>query len=312
MKLLLLSKENIPLAKAEAEALLGKGKLFENILLINTKETTNRLAYAKLILNLIFEAKDSNIEQKIKATNWNGLIKDSFAFEFIEEKTTSQSLSRHYGGIIYDILKHPKVNLGNPTTKITALKMKNKIFVGIEEWRNNEKFFERRPSVRPGQQPITLSPKLARACINLTGSTTSIHDPFCGVGGFLIEAGLMKLKISGSDISNKMLNLCKENLKHYKIDKFKLFKEDALKIKKKYDYIVTDPPYGKGSRIVGRDLHLKFIKNLGKIFKKSAVIIFPSFIDAKKLVEENKLKVKGIYSVYIHKSLTRNIYLLEK
>ncbi len=312
MNLLLLSKENIELARGEAEALLGKGKLSENILLMNSDKITDRLAYTRLICKFIFNCEESKVNEKIKKFNWNKIIKGSFALSFITDGVeTSHSSSRKYGGMIYDMLKTPKVDLENPKTRIIAVQIGNKIYFGIEKWKNNEKFFDRRPDMRPGQQPVTLLPKLARACINMTGSNTSIYDPFCGVGGFLIEAGLMGLKAIGSDVSDKMLYLAKMNLNHYKIRKYRLFNENALNIKNKYDYIVTDPPYGKGSKIVGKDLYNKFAKNLRKILKKRAVIMFPDYINADKILKNNKLKVKAKYSIYVHKSLTRNIFVVE-
>jgi len=155
-----------------------------------------------------------------------------------------------------------------------------------------------------------LDPKLARACVNLTGSTTTIYDPFCGTGGFLIEAGLMKLKVTGSDIDNFMIEQSSKNLNYYGIKKHSLFAKDAIKINKKYDYIVTDLPYGRSTRIIGADLYSKFISNLNKILKKRAVIMLPDSFNTKKLL--SKFKIKAHYSVYIHKSLTKEIYVLDR
>ena len=313
MKLLLLSKENVPMAKGEAEAILGDGKLIDNVLLLNTKKKTNRLAYTRMILNLLFEADNNNIGQKIKKFNWNKAVKGSFALSFLENHDQiSQSLSRKYGGMIYDLLKSPKVDLDDPKTKILIIESNKKLFIGTLEWENNEGFHERSPDLRPGHQPVTVTPRFARACVNLTGSNSQIYDPFCGVGGFLIEAGLMKLKVIGSDYEEKMLHLCKKNLNHYKIRNYKIFKQDALKIKKRYDYIVTDPPYGKGSKVIGKDLYSNFIKTLNKCLTKRAVVIFPHYIKAQNLLKNNKLKIRAKYPFYIHKSLTREVFVLEK
>jgi len=312
MKLLLLSKENIPLAKGEAEALLGKGILKQNILLINTKKTTNRLAQTKLIGELIFQATKSTIESKIKKFNWNKIIKGTFALDFIENGITHQTLSRVYGGLIYDNLKNPKVDLTNPNTKFTIIKSNNVFYLIKEEWKNNEGFFHRKPRTWPERAPITLDPKLARTCVNLTGATKEIYDPFCGIGGFLIEAGLMKLFAIGSDIDKKFLNSCSINLQHHKISKYLLFPQDALKIKKKYDYVVTDVPYGKNTKNITKTFYVEFLNNLNKILKKRAVLMFPNFANADSIIKKAKLKIKGKYSVFIHSSLTREIFVVEK
>lgn len=311
MKLLLLSKENIPLAKAEAETLLKKGKLEENVLLINTKNTTNRLAQTKIIGTLLFTATNANLESKIKKFKWNKIIKGTFALDFLENSIVHQSLSRKYGGIIYDNIKNPKVNLENPDTEITIIKIKNKIYVINQEWENKEGFYHRKPRTWPEQAPITLDPKLARTCVNLTGAKNQVYDPFCGIGGFLIEAGLMNLFPIGSDIDEDLIKSCSINLQHHKISKFLLFKQDALKINKKYDYIVTDVPYGKNTKDITKTLYSDFLKVLKKILKKRAVLMFPNFAKAENIIKKAKLKIKGKYSVYIHASLTREIYVVE-
>lgn len=316
MKLFLLSRENVELAKGEAESLTSKGKLIDNILLIDTKKKTTRLAYTKYIAEVLFEANLRNIEEKIRRYNWNKLIKGTFAVLTLANNQHSQSLSQLYGGMIYDQLKKPKVDLENPDSQILIIKTNNssasKYFICKQEWENEEKFALRSPKERPANLPITMLPKITRACVNLTGSTTNLYDPFCGTGGFLIEAGLMGLKPIGSDIEKGMIWRSKKNLEFYKIKKFKLFVQDALKINKKYEYIATDFPYGRNTKDITKYFYQEFIKILEKILKKRAVVIFPSFFDAKKLLKKSKLKIKGHYSYYLHKTLSREIYVLEK
>jgi len=105
MKLFLLSKENVQLAQGEAEALLGRGNLVENLFLVNTKKSINRLAYTRMICNVLFECDKKDIEKKIKKYPWNKIVKGSFALIFLVNNKKSDSLSRKYGGMIYDSLK---------------------------------------------------------------------------------------------------------------------------------------------------------------------------------------------------------------
>ncbi len=312
MKLLFLSKENIPLAKAEAEALLGKGRLDENLLLIGTIRKTDRLAYTKVIGQVLFAANAKNIDKKIENYSWRKLIKGSFAVTVLANSKRSQGLERRYGGIVYDTLKNPKVDLENPTTNLIIIKTKKKYYVCIPEWENKEDFEARKSHKRPVNLPIGLHPKLARACVNLTGSTTSIYDPFCGLGSFLIEGGLIGLQVIGSDIDERLIQLCSKNLTYYNIRNNRLFLQDALHINKKYDYVVTDLPYGKNTKKISKELYPSFIRVLEKILKKRAVVIFPSFYNADQLLKKSKLKMKGRFKVYIHKSLSRIVYVLEK
>ena len=194
-------------------------------------------------------------------------------------------------------------------------------------------FESRKAHKRPERHPTALNPKLARAIINLAGAKKSIMDPFCGAGGILIEAGLIGLKPIGYDLYKIMVEKSEKNLKHYKIKNYKLVNQDALKIKGKYDYIITDVPYGLNSAIwkkVGKEnkkiplkqddrkkgiknlegFYLEFLKNLKKIMKIKAVVIFPNYVDYKKLVKKANLKIEKEFSQYIHKSLTRKILVL--
>jgi tRNA (guanine10-N2)-dimethyltransferase len=312
MKLFFLSKENVLLSKAEAEALLGRGKLIDNCLLIDTKKTTDRLSYTRFIGTVLFSATPTMLEKKIRAYDWNKLVKKTFAAVVLLQGKKSDSLGREYGSIIYDALKKPKVDLDKPDTKIIFIKTPQQWFVISVTWENTESFNPRDPKNRPENEPITMNARLARACVNLTGATKDIYDPFCGLGGLLLEAGLAGLKAIGSDIDGSMLDRCKQNMQHYKIKKYTLFKQDATAIIKKYDYIVTDLPYGRNTKTISEDLYPKFIKTLEKVLVRRAVVIFPDFFDAEKLLQKSTLKIKGRFTYYVHKSLSRNIYVLEK
>ncbi len=158
-------------------------------------------------------------------------------------------------------------------------------------------------------------------------------DPFCGAGGILIEAALIGIKPIGYDLYNIMLKKAKVNLDYYKIKNYKLINEDALNIKIKYDYIITDLPYGLNTSIWIKkgnkngkislkqtdkkekiknleNFYLKFLKNLKKIMKKRAVVIFPHYVDYKKLIKKANLKLEKEFSQFVHRSLTRRIMIL--
>ncbi len=103
-----------------------------------------------------------------------------------------------------------------------------------------------------------LPPKLARTMINLAGSnpeTSTILDPFCGVGTVLAEAALLGFsKIIGSDIDPKAIKDTRKNLnwltKNYDIHPhIELFESRAQNIsahipKSSIDCIVFEPFLG--------------------------------------------------------------------
>ncbi|MBI3035182.1 methyltransferase domain-containing protein [Candidatus Woesearchaeota archaeon] len=239
---------------------------------------------------------------------------------------------------IWNSVKDPKVDLENPKTKIEIFIVKGRAYCGLSVFENKEDFESRKSHLRPFPHPSSLHPKLARALINISGiKDGTLLDPFCGTGGFLIEAGLMNIKIIGYDISRTMVEGCKKNLEHFKIKACKIKNKNALSINDKFDYVVTDLPYGlnsnaylqynknsiqdKSNKINLKNqqknqikalekFYLKFLKNLRKRLKKKAVIIFPSYANCRKLLKTAKLKMEKSFSIHVHRSLARRIVLL--
>lgn len=198
---------------------------------------------------------------------------------------------------------------------------------------SKKEFLSRRAHLLPAGHPTSLHPKLARALVNLTGVEEGemILDPFCGAGGLLIEAGLIGCKVVGFDIDLVMLRRAKINLDYVGVKDYKLEQKDATTISKHYDFIVTDLPYGKNSKLSEKDLeklYLKFFKVLKRINVKRAVIGLPDFtekskgflvsqkslisqdVDYSKLVKKAGLKIKKEFDWYLHKSLTKKIIVI--
>ncbi len=180
---------------------------------------------------------------------------------------------------------------------------------------SKKEFLSRRAHLLPEGHPTSLHPKLARAMVNLTGASKGdvILDPFCGAGGILIEAGLVGFQVVGFDIDLIMLRRAKINLDYVGVKDFRLEQKDATLISKHYDYIVTDLPYGRNSKLSEKELevlYLKFFKVLKRVKVKKAVIGLPDFVDYKKLIKKSGLKIKKEFDWYLHKSLTKKILIL--
>lgn len=342
----LLSKEDLRLAKEEVLSLFNvkKHRLINNLLFLdlNDIELANRLAYTKRIYQFLFETNENNLIRKIKNFNWQSIYKNNFCVRTHRLDNASTGGRRGWGGgniekklagHIWQKLKTPKVNLKNPKTSIEFFITKNKIYTVklIKELKHN--FEQRKAHKKPELHPTALNPKLARALINLSRAEKEIMDPFCGAGGILIEAGLMKLKAIGYDLYDVILKKAKINLDYYKIKNYKLINQDALKIKKKYDYIITDLPYGLNTSIWIRkgnenkkislkqynkkeriknleSFYFEFLKNLKKIMKKKAVVIFPHYVGCRELIKMVGLKIEKEFSQFVHGSLTRKIVIL--
>lgn len=249
-------------------------------------------------------------------------------------RSVKYSMNKFHGELKNQkFLSKPKVNLENPRTRIELFLYGNRAYCGLLLFENKEDFESRKSHLRPFPSPSSLHPRLARALVNLAGIKENevLIDPFCGAGGFLIEAGLINIEVVGYDINKIMTSGCKRNLDYFKI-KGKLKTKNALDIDDKFDCLVTDLPYGlnsnavseyhKGNWKLGRinkkvqkegftkDLegfYLQFLKNLRKKIKKKAVIVFPSYVNYRSLLKKARFKMEKEFSNYVHGSLTRKI-----
>lgn len=312
-KLFYLSKQNTPLSSAEVLALANpkEHELVDNLLILDTDfKDFDRLAYTKRIYDLLFIAYKHDLEDKMKNFDWQSIYKKNFCIRAFDSEISEKDLA----GFIWNKLKDPKVNLKKPETEIHLIKKGSKYFCCLLKGTLKDGFENRRAHLRPEMHPSSLHPRLARAVVNLTGiKKGKLLDPFCGTGGILIEAALVGLKPVGYDLDEKMLKRSEKNLKFFKIKDFVLEKKDACRLKEKFDYIVTDLPYGISTTTTGlKELYESFLKTLDKILKKKAVIIFPDFINSKKILNKTKLKLEDEFDYYLHKSLSKKILVLIK
>ncbi|MBN1644860.1 methyltransferase domain-containing protein [Candidatus Woesearchaeota archaeon] len=310
-QMFVLSQENLKLAKAEIAALTNKpSKLYDYILVSDSsKQLNNRLAYARLFYKFLFICEEDELERKIKEFDWNKYYQNSFCVRKFGKSSFNEL---HIADLVWERLKNPNADLKNPKTRFDFYFTKKWVLCGLLVSKARTDFDKRMPKLRPGIHPSTMKPRLAACLVNLTGINSGvIYDPMCGTGGILIEAAAMNLNTIGSDIDELMLKQAEKNLKHYNL-KAKIFKQDALKIKKAYNYIVTDLPYGKNTRSLDqKKFYLAFLKNLKKILKTRAVIVFPDFIKHKSLIKRAGLKLKAEYSYYLHRTMSRVICVIE-
>lgn len=360
-----LSGDYLDLAKEEIISLfkIKNYKIADRLLLAGLKNSEReikaacqRLALSKNVYRLLFECKARDLASLMKKFDWNSVYSGSFCLranylgcgnkksvsgkssEKACEKTGNyQKLSeKNLAGYVWDSLNNPKVNLKNPKTEINLFFIKDKAYCGLRVYGNNEDFESRKAHLRPFPHPGSLHPKVARALANISEIKENeiLLDPFCGTGGFLIEAGLMKIKSIGCDISKNMAKGCRENLEYFNIKNSRIKIQNALTINDRFDYAVTDMPYGLNSnaylqfnknsiKIESNKINLKinrknaiknlgqfylrFLKELRKTLKKKAVIVFPSFVDYRKLLKKSGFKMEKEFSIYVHRSLSRKI-----
>lgn len=334
---LVLSKEHETLPESEARILIEKhinGKIVKkshNFLVAsiptkseldtqNIKNTLKRLAYTKQIIHILSET--NNVED-LYSEILKGQTKPESIFLDKNKKLTFKANSlnlEHEKRNFLDILEFAKnlsiyPNIGNakmkdPDANFYVIKSKT-IYFGVQIWMNDENFLERRGHKRPSNHPTTMSPKLARALINLSGAKTEVLDPFCGAGGILIESGLMGLKSTGIDLDLEMTIRAKLNLEHFKLKNFEIFNQDALSWTKKIEVVVTDIPYGKSSKLCQdlKELVVDFVKKYEKLTKRM-ILVHPNRIHVNKLIRNTNWKISEQHEIYVHRSLTRVVSIL--
>jgi len=191
----------------------------------------------------------------------------------------------------------------------------------IDDWTNRDRakpYADRKKGMLP--------PKVARMMVNIalglwqeknTGRPL-LYDPFCGTGTVLLEAGMRRLDVYGSDIDQDAVFGTRDNLewfkKEYNIDiDTKVFYMDASHVNpenfaKKVDLLVTEPFLGKqtprdqelANVFKGLEkMYLGSFKSFANILNDGAVvaIVFPKVQTEKRTYSLesliDKLKAKG-------------------
>ncbi len=345
----LLGGKDINLAKEEVLSFLGsKKKILDGKLLLvelpkevsakNILELKNRLAFTHAIYRVLFIVPKKNILREMQQYDWQKIYRENFCVRRtkLSDNVTTKLTEKMLAAYIWHAVKNPKVDLEKPVTQINVFIGKNKCYCCLLLGDVHDMYEARKAHNRPFHHPSSLDPQLAKALINLSGAKKSdiIVDPFCGSGGFLIEAGLMGMQTIGYDLDEKMLAGCKKNLRGYGIKKSVLYHANALRMKSA-EFVVTDLPYGFNSTLKIETKHTapsrislkspnrqknteilsgfytQFLNHLRNVLIKRAVIIFPHFVDYRRLLTDSGFTILHEFSVYIHGSLTRKIVVVE-
>jgi 16S rRNA G966 N2-methylase RsmD len=100
--------------------------------------------------------------------------------------------------------------------ELVAIAHEGKWQMGVTLTTNNIDFYSARDFDIPAPDPVSgmLPPKLAQMMINVAVGDTKahVHDPFCGNGRIVLEAALMGLPATGSDIEPGKVAASQQNL----------------------------------------------------------------------------------------------------
>jgi tRNA (guanine10-N2)-dimethyltransferase len=144
-----------------------------------------------------------------------------------------------------------------------------------------------------------------------------VFDPFCGTGSFLIEAGLIGCRVIGADAQRHMVDGALSNLRHFDVTPEAMVVADAEHPPvNEADCIVTDPPYGRTASTLGKSTE-QIVKATLPEFrslldsKKRVCMASPKTLGIGRIAERVGFKHLESHYVYVHRSLTREIAVLE-
>ena len=322
-----LGGENTELGKYEALELLRTENYAPEIILDNKNivviEVSNeikvrvvqRLAMTKRLSRIIFYHKEEELDISLKKIDEIDIGDCSFAIRSLNKnKQPERILAKRLGE---KVSLRNDINLSQPDVKILYYKDKMSI---ISIWDKNKetyykKCLEHHIKHRPFFSPISIHPRIARSMVNFSNCSVKnkIIDPFCGTGGILIEIANMKIAGIGIDILDKMIESSIGNLNHYNLEA-EIVQGDIQKIQDyDIDAIVTDPPYGISTTTKGEGIEELMFRSLSLFDKKLKVgqrLVMA--ISKPELIQNENFKILYQFKWYIHKSLTRNIIVMEK
>jgi tRNA (guanine10-N2)-dimethyltransferase len=214
-----------------------------------------------------------------------------------------------------------RVDLDNPEVELLCVLSGEKCVVGITKAEADRgQLTKRRPTSRPAFHPSTLPPTLARCMVNLarTSRRGNLLDPFCGVGGILVEAGMIGAKPIGIDIDREMIEGARKNLEASGRQDFQLAIGDARKLPAlEVDAIATDPPYGRQATTGGselRDLYREALPSMARVLKRKGYLCItsPAEVELEGMAEGAGLRTIEKHEQRVHRSLTRKIHVFRK
>ncbi len=230
-------------------------------------------------------------------------------------------LERKLGELVLNMVKGSKVNLRRPQKTLFGTITDDVFFLGLKLAEiSPTPFMERQPRKRPFFHPSAMPAKLARCMVNLARprSGDMLVDPFCGTGTFLVEAGLLGCRVLGFDAKKHMLKGCLQNLRFFSVKPEGVAVADAKHLPfAKVDCIVTDPPYGRSSSTLGyttEQIVQDFLTEATDALARGQRICIaaPKTVPISGMTEMLNLEHVQSHLVYVHRSLTRKIAVLEK
>ncbi len=336
-----LSGEHVTLPIAELKAIIeSEGYVYEQILVLDqivlfrsnpivARKITNRAGMVREV-GLFLEVTTASIEEfssRIKDLDLCDFVKGDFVIRSRRFKghshmiDTKEFVDTLAGKIIKEC--SARVNPVSPSTIIRLLFTDGVIIVGVMLAKTDTHVFsERSPAKKPFFRPGALSVQLSRVFVNLSRPKKNLLylDPFCGTGGFLVEAGLMGFPGLGFDLNKVMVEGARVNLDHYGLWNIEVLRADATRMplhSSSVGAIGTDPPYGRSTSTMGyklNDIIEGFVYSAADALVRNGYLVFatPHVFDARNIIEGAGLVLVERHYMRVHGSLTRILWVVYK
>ncbi|BBG23575.1 tRNA (guanine(10)-N2)-dimethyltransferase [Sulfuracidifex tepidarius] len=167
---------------------------------------------------------------------------------------------------------------------------------------------------KPFTQSGTMTARTSRLLVNLSAPRRTFLDPFCGLGSLLIEASWLGYRCYGLDFDLYMTWKSKENLKSFSLE-CQLVQGSASSLPfRQVDGIATDPPYGRSTKFTGelKSLYEEFFYSTAEILKGKLVFSTDAKMDFDDDLKSAGFSIDEIHFMYMHKSLSRKIYVVRR
>jgi len=231
----------------------------------------------------------------------------------------STRMERLIGEVIFERNGGAKVDLANPDHRFRVIVTKDScIFGEVLASIDRGQFWNRLPHKKPFFHPGAISPDIARAIVNLCEIRKDdlVLDPFCGTGGILLEAGMIRARVLGIDVQESMVRGADLNLRSHGFE-YQLASGDACNLPLKdssIDAVVTDPPYGRSAVVMAESvesLYKNALLEIYRVMKAGSHAVVVSDFELP-WADEIGFVVTGLYKNRVHRSLTRYIMVLRK
>jgi tRNA (guanine10-N2)-dimethyltransferase len=336
--LLLLSGEHPTIPRAEACAILRAenvdfepGPSHDQVLIVRGGVEVGRALEARAAMVMeggellaSLEPTMKDLRQRCLELDWSFLRGRSFGVKVSRVKEHWKGLDTQLAqGLIGEAIisaTDARVDLHDPNLWIRGLITDGGLLLFARSFQTDRSLFSsRKPKTRPYFHPGVLDPKLSRAFVNLSGvrSGETFIDPFCGTGGFLIEAALMGCRVCGMDLDPRMISGAARNIRHYGLD-VDLIHCNAMDMPLNSAHgIACDPPYGRGSSTMGGDVRTilsGFFLEAHRVLDQGALLCTAAPMEAMpgELAKAAGFLVREEHSMRVHKSLTRTIIVAER